>query len=47
MISITRASGFTMLRSAASCSSVNPPGCLVVQLDAFTVPPMKGSGSAI
>ena len=46
MISTTRASGFTRLRSAANCSSVKPPGCFVVQLDAFTVPPMKGSGSA-
>ena len=45
-ISTTRASGFARLLSAANCSSVNPPGCLVVQLDAFTVPPMKGSGSA-
>ena len=45
-ISTTRASGFTMLRSAANCSSVKPPGCFVVQLDPLTVPSTKGSGSA-
>ena len=47
-ISITRASGRMRLRSAVSCSSVKPPGCLVVQLDALFTPPMtKGSGSAM
>ena len=34
-ISITRASGRSRFRSAANCSSVKPPGCLVVQLDAL------------
>jgi hypothetical protein len=37
----------TILRSAANCSSVKPPGCMVVQLDALIVPSMKGSGSAM
>jgi hypothetical protein len=45
--SMTRASGGTTVLKAASWSSLNPPGCLVVQLEALMVPSMNNSGSAI
>ena len=34
-ISTSRANGGMIARSAASCSSVKPPGCFVVQLEAW------------
>ena len=33
-----RVSGGIIERSAAICASVKPPGCLVVQLEAWTAP---------
>ena len=38
---MSRASGGTIARSALNCSSLKPPGCFVVQLDAWTEPSVK------
>ena len=47
MISASRASTGISDRSAASSSSVKPPGCFVVQLEAWTEPSVNSNGSAI
>jgi len=46
-ISPSRANGRTIVRSTVICSSVNPSGSFVAQLEAWIEPSVNGSGIAM